>query len=120
MKKFSLILILFALVVMTSSLTSCSKDEIGNCTITIEMDGQLVSGAVVALSKTETDYSNDVYLKGPITTGTDGTANFGELESGTYYIGAGATDGTDVWYGEYELTMGDTDLDITLSLSSQK
>jgi hypothetical protein len=122
MKQISVLLLIFAFIATTTSLTSCTKDEasIGNCKIIVKMDGQLVSGAEVALSKTAADYNNDVYLKGPITTGTDGTANFGELAAGTYYIGAGATDGTNLWYDEYELTMGDSDLEITLTLTSKK
>ncbi len=122
--KRNIIYSFIAIIAFSGSLSlfsACDEDEsAGSFTVIVKLNDELVSGAIVALSENVTDYNNNVYLKGPVTTGTDGIASFGELETGTYYLGAEYTDGVDYWYGEYELTMGTSDFELNLNLSTKK
>jgi len=116
------VLLLFIALIAFSVFTGCDKDEdlVGNFTVIVKLNGAPIAGAEVALSENVDDYDAEIYLKGPVTTGTDGTASFGELKAGTYYLGAAYTDGTNLWYDEYELTMDTDDFEVTLNLTSKK
>lgn len=123
MKK--IIFLAFIAISFTTILSSCKKESTtptkttGHLIVLPKLAGTtlLLPGTDIGIATSLENLNNGVYLQ-DITSGSNGTADFGELNPGNYYIDADYFDGTNSYYsaGQFQIT-ANTDLNLSIYLN---
>lgn len=123
MKK--IIFLAFIAFSVTTIFSSCKKETIvptkttGHLTVLPKLSGStlLLPGTDIGIATSLDNLNNGIYLQ-DITSGSNGTADFGELNPGNYYIDADYFDGTNSYYGsgQFQIT-ANTDLSLSIYLN---
>lgn len=91
----------------------------GGLKVKVQISGTTgyATDAIVGLSASLVDLDNSIYLQ-EVTTDANGSADFGQMNSGNYYFDADVLIGSVSYYGEgsVQIIIG-TDLDLTLTLN---
>lgn len=123
MKK--IIFLAFIAFSVTTIFSSCKKETVvptkttGHLTVLPKLSGStlLLPGTDIGIATSLDNLNNGIYLQ-EVTSSSNGTADFGELNPGNYYIDAGYDDGVDFYYGEgqFQIT-ANTDLNLSIYLN---
>jgi hypothetical protein len=123
MKK--IIFLAFIAFSVTTIFSSCKKETIvqtkttGRLIVLPKLSGStlLLPGTDIGIATSLDNLNNGIYLQ-DITSGSNGTADFGELNPGNYYIDASYFDGTNSYFssGQFQIT-ANTDLNLSIYLN---
>jgi hypothetical protein len=109
----------------TTIFSSCKKETVeqtkttGRLVVLPKLSGStlLLPGTDIGIATSLENLNNGVYLQ-EVTSGSNGTADFGELNPGNYYIDAGFDNGVDFYFGEGQCQINaNTDLNLTVYLN---
>jgi hypothetical protein len=123
MKK--IIFLAFIAFSVTTIFSSCKKETIvqtkttGRLIVLPKLSGStlLLPGTDIGIATSLDNLNNGIYLQ-EVTSSSNGTADFGELNPGNYYIDAGYDDGVSYYTsaGQFQIT-ANTDLNLSIYLN---